>query len=76
VDICTAHSTLASSVTHSSSACRPYRGKLTRTVSSQSGAPAGTRFWCTFSPLTPAGNRCIMHGRSRSARTMPSPTDR
>ena len=22
------------------------------------------------------GNRCIMHGRSRSARTMPSPTDR
>ena len=39
------------------------------------GAPLGMRFWCTFSPATPAGNRCSMHGRSRSARTMPSPTD-
>jgi hypothetical protein len=75
VDICTAQITLASSVTHSSSACRPYRGKPTRTVSSQSGAPLGTRFWCTFSPATPAGNLCSMHGRSRSARTMPSPTE-
>ena len=38
------------------------------------GAPWGSRFWWTFSPLTPVGKRCIMHGRSRSALTMPSPT--
>ena len=31
------------------------------------GAPCGTRFWCTFSPVTPDENRCIMQGRSRSA---------
>ena len=74
VDICTDQITLPSSVTHSSSACRPYRGKCTRTVCTQSGAPRGSRFWCTFSPLTPSGNRCIMQGRSRSALTMPSPT--
>ena len=75
VDICTAQITLASSVTHSSSACRP-EGKLTRTVSTHGGAPWGSRFWCTFSPLRPSGKRCIMHGRSRSARTIPSPTAR
>ena len=76
VDICTAQITLAISVTQSSSAVRLYLGKCTRTVSSHGGAPAGTRFWCTFSPATPDGNLCIMHGRSRSARTMPSPTDK
>ena len=76
VDICTAQMTWASSVTHSSSALRLYRGKVTRTVSSHSGAPWGTRFWCTLSPATPLGKRCIMHGRSRSALTIPSPTDR
>ncbi len=76
VDICTAQMTSASLVTHSSSACRLYRGNVTRTVSSQGGAPCGTRFWCTFSPARPSGKRCSMHGRSRSARTMPSPTDR
>jgi hypothetical protein len=76
VDICTAQITLAISVTHSSYACRLNRGKSTRTVSSHGGAPCGTRFWCTFSPLTPSGNRCIMQGRSRSARTIPSPTAR
>ena len=55
VDICTAQMTLASSVTQSSYAWRPYRGKSTRTVSSHGGAPAGTRFWWTFSPVTPVG---------------------
>ena len=74
VDICTAQITLPSSVTHSSSALRLYRGKCTRTVSTHGGAPCGSRFWCTFSPLVPSGNRCSMHGRSRNARTMPSPT--
>ena len=76
VDICTAQMTLASSVTHSSSACRPNRGKSTRTVCTHGGAPAGSRFWCTFSPAMPVGKRCSMHGRSRSARTIPSPTAR
>lgn len=76
VDICTAHTTSASFVTHNSSACRLYRGKCTRTVSNHGGAPCGTRFWCTLSPVTPFGNRCIMHGRSRNARTTPSPTER
>ena len=40
------------------------------------GAPAGTRFWWTLSPLTPVGKRCSMHGRSRKALTMPGPTAR
>ncbi len=47
----------------------------TLTSFSHGGAPGGTRFWCTFSPATPDGNRCIMQGRSHSARTMPSPTE-
>jgi hypothetical protein len=75
VDICTAQTTQASSVTHSSSAVRP-DGNLTSTVSSHGGAPLGTRFWYTFSPSVPSGKRCSMQGRSYSARTMPSPTDR
>ena len=29
-----------------------------------------------FSPSTPEGKRCSMHGRSRRARTIPSPTPR
>ena len=74
--ICTAQITWASSVTQSSSAVRFQRGKCTRTVSIHGGAPLGSRFWCTFSPLTPVGNRCSMQGRSRSALTMPSPTER
>jgi len=76
VDIWTAQMTLASSVTHSSSAVRLNRGKKTRTVSTHGGAPAGSRFWWTFSPSTPVGNRCSMQGRSRRALTMPSPTER
>ena len=76
VDICTAQMTWASSVTHSSSACWPYRGKWTRTVCSHGGAPPGTRFWWTLSPLSPVGKRCIMQGRSRSALTIPGPTAR
>ena len=63
VDIWTAQITSAGWATQSSSACRLYRGKCTRTVSSHGGAPGGTRFWCTFSPSTPSGNRCNMHGR-------------
>ena len=74
--ICTAHATWASSVTQSSSAVRFHRGKCTRTVSTQGGAPAGSRFWCTFSPASPVGKRCSMQGRSRSALTIPSPTER
>ena len=74
--IWTAQITCASSVTQSSSAVRLQRGKKTCTVSIQGGAPFGSRFWCTFSPLTPVGKRCSMHGRSRSALTMPSPTER
>ena len=74
--ICTAQTTCASSVTQSSSAVRFHRGKCTRTVSIHGGAPAGSRFWCTLSPVTPVGNRCSMQGRSRSALTMPSPTER
>ena len=76
VDICTAQITLASSVTQSSSAVRFQRGKCSCTVSTQGGAPAGSRFWCTLSPARPLGKRCSMHGRSRSALTMPSPTAR
>ncbi len=75
-DICTDHTTSATSVTHSSSACRLYRGNVTRTVCTHGGAPFGNRFWCTFSPPTPSGYRCVMHGRSRRARTIPSPTPR
>ena len=74
--IWTAHTTWASSVTHSSSAVRFHRGKWTRTVSIQGGAPRGSRFWWTFSPETPVGKRCSMQGRSRRALTMPSPTER
>ena len=74
VDICTAQMTLPSSVTHNSSAVRLNLGKNSWTVSTHGGAPRGNLFWCTLSPLSPSGNRCIMHGRSRSARTMPSPT--
>ena len=44
VDICTAQATLASSVTHSSSAVRP-DGNRTCTVSTHGGAPDGSRFW-------------------------------
>ena len=76
VDICTAQTTSAGCATHSSSAYRFQRGKCTRTVGTQSGAPRGRRFWCTFSPVTPVGKRCSMHGRSRSARTIPSATER
>ena len=76
VDIWTAQITLPSSVTHSSSAVRPQRGKYSWTVSTQSGAPPGSRFWCTFSPDSPVGNRCSMHGRSKSALTIPGPTAR
>jgi hypothetical protein len=74
VDIWTAQMTLPSSVTHSSSAVRSKRGKWIFTVCSQGGAPAGIRFWWTFLLPTPPGNRCSMHGRSRRARTIPSPT--
>ena len=74
--ICTAQMTCAISVTQSSSAVRFQRGKNTCTVSIHGGAPLGSRFWCTFSPVTPVGKRCSMHGRSRSALTMPSPTER
>ncbi len=76
VDICTAQITLASSVTQSSSAVRFQRGKCSRTVSTQGGAPAGSRFWCTLSPASPVGKRCSMQGRSYNALTMPSPTER
>ena len=76
VDICTAQITAPSSVTHSSSADRLNLGKCSRTVSIHGGAPAGMRFWCTFGPASPSGKRCSMHGRSRSARTIPGPTAR
>ena len=76
VDIWTAQMTLASSVTHSSSAVRFQRGKNSWTVSTQSGAPAGRRFWWTLSPARPLGKRCSMHGLSNRALTMPSPTAR
>ena len=49
-------------------------GKSTRDGLDPAGRPCGRRFWWTFSPSTPRGNRCSMHGRSRSARTIPSPT--
>ena len=39
-----AHATCATSVTHSSSACRP-DGKVTRATSTHSGRFSGTRFW-------------------------------
>ena len=43
-DICTAHTTLAGSTTHSSSAVRPL-GKVTCAVCTHGGAPFGSRFW-------------------------------
>ena len=76
VDICTAQITLASSVTQSSSAVRFQRGKCSCTVSTQGGAPAGSRFWWTLSPDSPLGKRCSMQGRSNSAFTIPGPTAR
>ena len=55
---------------HSSSAYWPNRGKCSRTDGTQSGAPFGSRFWNTFSPASPSGNRCSMVGRCRSARRL------
>ena len=57
--------TCASSVTHSSSACRP-DGNVTRAVSIQSGRRSGTRFCQITSPPTPSGCRFSWHGRSRA----------
>ena len=53
-----------------SAGSRPARSPASpgRRAEPASGAPSR--------PATPDGNRCSMHGRSRSARTMPSPTDR
>ena len=75
VDICTAQITWASSVTHSSSACGRSAGSAPDGLDPP-GRRRGRRFWCTFSPASPSGNRCSMQGRSCSARTIPSPTDR
>ena len=47
---------------------------MTRAVSIQSGRVSGTRFCQITSPPTPSGCRFSWHGRSYSARTMPSPT--
>ena len=44
VPMCAAQATTASSVGQTSSAWRP-EGKSIRAVSTQSGAPLGTRFW-------------------------------
>ena len=38
-------------------------GVVTTVVSSQAGAPAGTRFWKKDLPPAPPGNRCSMAGR-------------
>ena len=71
--ICTAQITLASSVTQSSSAVRPYRGKLTRTVCSHGGAPAGTRCSCaSWSPRCATEaipTTCRNRSRRQSRRT-------
>ena len=62
VDICTAQITLPSSVTHSSSAVRPHRGKYSCTVSTQSGAPAGQPLLVHLLPRQP-GREAVQHAR-------------
>ena len=46
----------------------------TMVVSSQSGAPSGTRFWKNDLPLAPCGNRCISTGRPPIVRISGSAT--
>ena len=43
-------------------------GVETSTVSSQAGAPAGTRFWNHDLPSAPSGNRCSSAGRRPAVR--------
>ena len=68
-----AQASTATSVGHTSSAVRPL-GKRICTVSSQSGAPLGARFWKNDSPSTPSGYRRRVSGLSRTAASIRSPT--
>ena len=67
VDICTAQMTLASSVTHSSSAVRPKRGKVIRTVCSQSGAPRGIALLVDLLAVD-AAREAVQHARPLAQR--------
>ena len=49
-------------------------GVLTTIVSSQSGAPLGTRFWKKDLPLAPSGKRCMRVGRPTMVRMSGSST--
>ena len=71
----TAHSTWAMSATTSALDVVPL-GVLTTVVSSQAGAPAGTRFWKKDLPPAPPGNRCRSAGRPVAVPARASATSR
>ncbi len=51
-------------------------GVVTTVVSSQLGAPAGTRFWKKDFPPAPSGNRWSMAGRPNAVMLRASATSR
>ena len=63
----------AASVTTTSSAVRP-DGKLSTTVSIQSGRDDGARFWKNASPSAPLTYRFSTIGRPATPRSAPSAT--
>ncbi len=71
----TIHASWAASRTTISSAVRP-DGKLSSTVSIQSGREDGRRFWKKKSPSAPLTNRFSAIGRPATPRSAPSATAR
>jgi hypothetical protein len=71
----TIHTSCAASRTTISSAVRP-EGKLSSTVSIQSGRDAGARFWKKNSPSAPFTNRFNAIGRPAIPRRAPGATAR
>ena len=63
----TAHATCAASAVTSARDGVPLT-VWTVVVRSQSGAPAGTRFWKNDGPPAPCGKRCMRTGRPPIAR--------
>ena len=69
----TTHVSWAASRTTTSSAVRP-DGKLSSTVSIQSGRRSGARFWKNGSPSAPCTNRFRIMGLPATPRSAPSAT--
>ena len=67
------HASPAASRITTSSAVRP-DGKLSSTVSIQSGRDDGARFWKNASPSAPLTNRLRTIGRPPAPRSAPSAT--